>query len=509
MELLKETVRIARTVYKGETKVMTEGDVVVPDIKPDILKLLQVDANSYITEVTASEGRLDINGRVDMTILYIPDREGEKIRSVEESFDFSHRIENSKITEEMNAEVVSNVSRVEFSALNSRKVKVKASVGIDYEICGVSNVEIPFEISDEVQVKRETVKLRSVVDMSTHSFTVREDMEIPNGQSSVNEVLKIDVKILDSEYKSVTGKVVVKGTMSVCVLYTDEDMNIEYTEAELPFTEVFDGEDISEETVCDIEYSVREIQSKIDEDSDGDRRIIALSIICDAQVKAEDDVCFDMISDCYIPRERTVTEQSATEIEEVIASPSVQNTIREFVEFSNDVPPVVGVYNVIAKACVQKAQLQKGKLLCEGKIEAYILYLSDSTDSPVYSLKKEIPFSYMLECEAAAEGYEPQVKSEIRHIGYSLNSNGAVELRIILSISANIVRRRTINVINSVEKGDGGSCKRGIVIYFVQDGDTLWDIAKHYAVPYDEVIEFNKLEENKRIMKGERLFIPS
>lgn len=508
MELLKETVRIARTVYKGETKVMTEGDVIVPDIKPDILKLLQVDANSYITEITASEGRLDINGRVDMTILYIPDREGEKIRSVEESFDFTHKIENGKISEGMNAEVVSNVSRVEFSALNSRKVKIKASVGIDYEVCGVYETQIPFEIGEEVQSRHETVKLRSVVDMSTHSFTVRENMEIPNGQSSVNEVLKVDVKILDSEYKAVSGKVVAKGTMSVCVLYTDEEMNIEYTEAELPFTEVFDGEDISEDTVCDIEYSVRETQSKVDEDSDGDRRIISLNIMCDAQIKAEDEVCFDMISDCYIPGERTIIEQNAVEIEEVIASPSVQNTIREFAEFGTDVPGVDGVYNVIAKAYVQKAQLQRGKLLCEGKIDAYILYLSDSTDSPVYSLKKEIPFSYMLECEAAEEGYEPQVKTEIRHIGYSLNSNGAVELRIILSISANIIRRRTINVIDSVEKGEGGSGKRGIVIYFVQSGDTLWDIAKHYAVPYDDVIEFNKLEENKRLVQGQRLFIP-
>ena len=60
MELLKETVRIAQTVYKGDAQIKTEGDIVVPDIKPDILKLLQVDAISSVTDTTISEGKLDI-----------------------------------------------------------------------------------------------------------------------------------------------------------------------------------------------------------------------------------------------------------------------------------------------------------------------------------------------------------------------------------------------------------------------------------------------------------------
>ncbi len=508
MELLKETVRIARTMYKGDARVTAEGDVAVPDIKPDILKLLQVDAISYITETNISEGILDIYGCVDMTILYIPDRDGEKVRSVEASFDFSHRVQSNKIMSDMSAEVVSNVVRIDFSAINSRKVRVKAIVGIDYDVCGVKAYELPFEINGAAEVMREAVKLRSIVDMSTHRFTVRESIEIPNGQRSVNEVLKVDVKVLDTEYKTVTGKVVVKGILGVCVLYTDEEMNIQFTEAELPFTEVFDGEDVSDETLCDIEYSVCGISSKVEEDSDGDRRIIMIDISAEAQVRAEDEVSFEMISDCYIPGERTVIEKYDAEIEEVVASPSIQNTVREIISFDDNIPGVAEVYNVIAKAHVEKVQLQRNKLLCEGKIEAYILYLSDNNENPAYSIKKDIPFSYMLDCDVDAEGMVPQVRTEIRHVGYNLNSAGELELRAIVSIAANIVNQRKISVIDTVEKGDGGSSKRGIVIYFVQNDDTLWDIAKHYGVTQKEIIECNKLVENTDLLEGQRLFIP-
>lgn len=507
MELMKETVRLSQTLYKGEARVMAEGDVVVPDIKPDILKLLQVDAVSYITNVETLDGVLNIEGCVDMTILYIPDREGERIRSIGASFEFSHREESKKIIGDIAAEVVSNVIKVDFSAVNSRKVKVKATVNLDYEACGVRETEIPFEVSGNAEVKREAIKLRSITDISTHRFNIKENLEIPNAQGSVNEILKTDVRISDTDYKPVTGKVVVKGEASICVLYTNEQMDIEFTEAEIPFTEVLDSEDVNEETICDIEYCVCGIESRIEEDSDGDRRIIALDIAAQAQLKAEEEISFDMISDCYIPGARTVTEAEDIEIEEIAASPSMQNTIREVIEFDSKNPKVSEVYNVITRPLVQQVKLQRGKLLCEGKISAYILYLSESSDNPVYSMKKDIPFSYMMECDIPTDGKEAQLKADIRHTSYNLNAAGELELRCILSLSSNIIQKRKIKVIKSIEGGNEGYEKNGIVIYFVQNGDTLWDIAKRYSVKCGSIKEFNKLEKED-LSVGKRLFIP-
>lgn len=508
MELIKETVKLAQSVYKGETQVMSDGDITVPDIKPDILKLLQVDAVSCITETEVYDGRLDICGKVYITILYIPDRDGEKIRSVDEVFEFSHKVENRNICAGMEADVISNVIRVEFSAVNSRRVRIKAIIGLDYEILGINEIEIPSGMPEEAQIKTETVKLRNSVEFSTHEFNVREKIEIPGGQPAINEILKTDVRISDTDYKTVSGKIVIKGVVGVCALYTDDNLDIKFTEAELPFTEVFDAPEVSDDTICDIEYSVCFIQSNVEEDSDGERTVIGFDILIKARIKGEEEVEIEMITDCYIPREKTVIKAAAVETEEYSATPSVQNTIREVIEFPDGMPPVSGIYNVITRASVTKAQIQGGKLQCEGKTEAYILYISESNDNPVYSLKKELPFSYMLECEGAPEDAEPRIQAEIRHTSYNLNAAGEAELRCILSLSANIINKRKINVIESVETDDSKEIKNGIVIYFVQNGDTLWNIAKHYGVPYEEILEFNKLEDEGKIYPGQRLFIP-
>lgn len=110
-------------------------------------------------------------------------------------------------------------------------------------------------------------------------------------------------------------------------------------------------------------------------------------------------------------------------------------------------PSVSGVYDVITRPYITKAQIQRGKLLAEGKIEAYILYLTDSNESPVYSMKKELPFSYMLDCRKYVQwSLFQEIKAEVKHTAYNLNVAGEIEIRCILSLNANIIRKEKSNL---------------------------------------------------------------
>ena len=41
MELVKENVTVNQVSCKGDTQVLVDEDIIVPDVKPDILKILQ------------------------------------------------------------------------------------------------------------------------------------------------------------------------------------------------------------------------------------------------------------------------------------------------------------------------------------------------------------------------------------------------------------------------------------------------------------------------------------
>ena len=49
--------------------------------------------------------------------------------------------------------------------------------------------------------------------------------------------------------------------------------------------------------------------------------------------------------------------------------------------------------------------------------------------------------------------------------------------------------------------------KRGMIIYFVKKGDSLWDVAKRYGVTVESVMRGNDMED-ETLSGGERLFIP-
>lgn len=511
MELIKENIKVNQVSCKGSEHVSLDEDIIVPDVKPDILKILQLDAVSCVTSKEISNGRVNVMGRVDLKILYIPESDREKIKSIITSFEFSRNVDSQNIAADMTALVTSNVDKAEFSLTNSRKLRVKLAVALDYEVVAAKEIEIAVDAaeSDRAELMRDNVKLQNCVELAETDFSVKESMEVPSGQSSICEILKVDAKICDCEYKTVTGKIVVKGAVSVCVLYTDDDCAIQFMEAELPFTEVFDCDDAGDDTICDIDYCVSDLHYEVMEDGDGDRRIVDLDITVTAQIKATENVSVDMICDCYEPFMRTELLKEEIELDEIVSRPVSQNTIREIVEMKEGAPRIAGVYDVITRAYVTKTELQQGRLLAEGKIEAYILYLTDNGESPVYSMKKEVPFSYMLDCESDDEDLLSEIKAEVKHTAYNLNVAGEVELRCILALNANIIRKRKIELITDVvtDKPDAED-KNGIVIYFVQKGDNLWEVSKRYAVPREEILKFNNMTDEDSLTAGNRLFIP-
>ena len=511
MELIKEAVKVGEIIYSDSFETMTEGDLIVPDVKPDILKVLQVDASSCISSKEISDGRLAVSGRIDFSILYIPDGGDAQIQCMRTSLDFSHKLDKSAINEDCCAIIDSDVTRAEFHVINSRKLSLKAITSIDCEIVSAREISFLTGIEDEkAQIRTEPVTVNAFIGARDEDFMIKEMIEIPAGKASVGEILKIDYKISDKELKVITEKVVVKGVLNVCILYLDTAGGIEYTEAEIPFTEVFDFPNVYEDMSCSLNFRICDCYFDTAEDSDGDRRLINLELLVCAEMKAGTGMQLNVISDCFCPGYETKLEYEETALNETVCSPSVRSTQRDVAVIDSGVPQISSIYNVLAKAYITKSHTEDNKLLVEGKIEAYILYITEDPQTPVYSVKKEIPFSLILDSPGTSAGMACSIAAEVSHTSYHLNVASEVELRCILSISAEVYNSRTITLISGAETDNiPGDKKKGIVIYFIQPGDTLWKIAKSYCVSVEDILKFNRLGDKDKLSVGQRLVIPA
>ena len=183
------------------------------------------------------------------------------------------------------------------------------------------------------------------------------------------------------------------------------------------------------------------------------------------------------------------------------------STVKENVIPADAIPPIQHVYNVVAKPYVNGISAENGMINIEGIIDTYILYISPRDDSPVYSFKEEVPFNLTVDATSVDADNIIKVKTETNHVSYNLNAAGEIELRIVLKNNITAFKTSGADIINSVEEQETDDCDMpSIILYFVQNNDTLWDIAKRYHTKAAYIEELNEL--GGKLCPGQQILIP-
>lgn len=510
MDFIKKNLTISSPIKKGCGEFGVEGDIIVPDVLPDILKVIQVDGTAVLLSKEVQDGKLVCNGRLDLKILYIPEDDNCKIKSITTSFDFSHVPVSTVPVEKFYTDVSVDVTKVDFHLTNSRKLKIKSIIELCYCLFETHNMEIATDAEEEdvFEIKKGQATISEFVDFKDTQFLVRESLEIPAGQSSICDLLKVDVSVYDTEFKVISGRVVVKGICGICALYTDQSGCVRYSDFEVPFTEIIELEDAEDSTICTIDYSVKDVTYRAEADSDGDIRIIVADIIIGAKINACRKEEFEYIDDCYCPGKRISIEKEEKEIECIMSRATGSAAMREVINLPAGSPSLSGIYSLVTKPVVESAKSENGRVCVEGKVICYCLYICGD-DIPVYSHKHEIRFCENIDADGAEPDCNCDVNAEITHKNYALNSAGETEIKLSMSLDIIMTKNIKVPVISQCEIEEvTAEDKKGIVIYFVQEGDTLWSVSKHYTVPAHDIAQLNGLEDDC-ISKGMKLLIPS
>ncbi len=505
MQLIKNEKKYWATVLSGSEKVNTDGDIIVPDVKPDILKILQIDARSVVTDKGVAIGGIYVQGKIYVNILYVADGETNETECIKTVLDFRRKIDNPKITSDMKLKMNSDVASIDFILLNSRKLSVKSTVRIDYDLSQETTVEIPDSIEGWECVKK-TIVLDAIGTEEECGFTVKGSMEVPSGMPSIRELIKTDAKILEKEIKVLEEKIIVSGRVGMCALYSTQDKSLDYCEGETEFTEVFNIENLSENDYCGIYLTVGEIDTQLSFDNDSDIRIIDVECGIEMGIRTRRKEEIEYVCDCYCPAKNTKLQCSDIELREYINSFKKETNERVIIKVDENYPPIYKVYNIVAEPEIIKCTTENGGVSVSGKVGFYILYLTNNAECAAYSLKKDVSFEHYHQCENVEEGMDCDIDILIENLSYNLNSKGEIEIKYVLIQEGRVTRDVKLNMICDAEEED--KCEdNDIVIYFVKKGDSLWSIGKKYGVRVDDIKKVNNLD-NDIIVEGQKLLIP-
>lgn len=509
-ETNRQDITVHETLYADTVTELVEGDIIVPDVKADVAKILQIDGTTAIESREYAGGKVTLNGCVYLTILYTP-TDGSKIEAIRTSMEYSHTIKAGSAEDALYASAGCDVANIDYNLYNSRKLNVKTTVAIDVKVTAKRSVTMVTGCEADCPVEMQSRQVQTIAaDMQTNDvIAIKEAFDIPNGMPNIGRILKCDTQFKDQDYKVLAGKVVVKGEIGITTLYLSEEGEIEFMEHSLPFTEIIDANGIDEDMEADVTLVLSNLAYQATEDSDGDMRVLFIDTRMYVDINAYQKEMADVLSDAFctdFPLDMQWGSFTYTHVGDTLRVPV---TIKEVLRIDSELPPIRQVYSLLIKPYINESQIQNGQMVIDGVADVYILYLCEDDQTPLYSVRQEIPFSLTEELEDAGGDYA-DIRVTAEHCSYNITAGGDIEVRCIINVTAKAMQTISTNFVESVtpaEVDEEEGPKPSLVIYFAQKGDTLWDIAKSYSVTQENISRANKIVDGY-IKAGQKIVIP-
>jgi len=513
-ELIKERINLNRTVGKETTQLLLEGDIIVPDIKPDMDVMLKADADVAFDRVDILNDRVNYFGRLNVKALYLS-KGDNGVHSISSTTNIEEFINIDGVNKEMWASVNAVITNIDYRFVNDRKIGYRAVIEVtaSAEEHTENLVVTGIEGLPETQVKLGLLNVNRTVENKDDRFIIKDDLAVTSGKPNIREILHTGIIIANKEVKVTAGKINISGELMVSTLYKtdDTDNGLEFIEHEVPFNGAIDVNGTDDSMACDATLRIIDQYIQVRPNEDGEDRLIEMEVSIGVSLKVTDQREVAILEDAYCINKTLEYTKQTVNFPILICRNKSQNAVKETVQLPPESPDMLQIFRVSGRVQHDETTVFDDKVTVEGVIYADILYIAGSDASPLFNHKAILQFKQTIETKGATDGMDVTVEINIDHVGFSMLSEKEVEVRFLLSCNATVVENAQSDVITDVEFLDTDKSvldkMAGMTIYIVQPGDTLWSVAKRYNASLDDLIELNDLNDPNLIFPGQKLVI--
>lgn len=503
IETQKEKLSINKMIAEKKEIIFAEGDMIVPDSKPDILNTICTSGVVSIYKKEAQEEKVRLDGAINTYIMYMPDGTNDTIRGLNTSIDFSENINIPNCKEGMKIISDVKVKSIEAKVLNGRKVGIKATLEINLKVYLNEEVGIINEIQNEnnIQILKEDLRVNSLVGQGETKIYAKDNIPIDN-MDNLAEILKTQICLVDKDIKISYNKVLVKSELEAKIMYLTEDNRINTVTYKIPVVGFIDIPNITEENICDVNYEIKNIIIKLNSQEEHSIYVeIELEVVCNVYEEKQINLIQDMYSlthNLNFERKQILTmtdKQNITDMKQIREKINLKD-IEGLNLIDVDVSPTIINENKI-----------NSKILYEAELNLKFIFTNSTMQINVKEAK--IPFEYTVDNLQNGELLNTESNIEIKNKDFIIQDGGDINCNMDIQANTNMYRNANINMIDSIEEdGEREEQDYSIVIYVVKKGDTLWKIAKEFGSTIDGIARVNGIENRDQILPGQKLYIP-
>jgi len=479
---------------KGQVKVSAKLELNVA-----CKQVLSTSAKCFLTGTERGDsGEVRVNGKVVTRVIYLDEFDG--FNSEERIDTFSERIvlKNSAAIS-----VTASANVLESSVADNAGQSVEVDSVVDLVVLGLVAAEVKF-VSNVVgaEVRHERAKVATFERAIEEKFSADEKLELDKNCAGV---LGVDCSASVRDVYVDDGKVTIKGIVSanVITVKSGETTTMMNTIHEFDFSKVVH---LTELTAEDIVY--------------GAVVVAGVTIRAENKGTPQLNIEVDLVFNGHM-----VVAKQIEHVVDAFSSDFALSFSSASAEHVNALPQTNAVVDVegnmtmqansayIARVLSTKSAritgvnigVTDGKVSIEGVMAASIVY--ECEEKQIHSHVAEVPFSTTIRVEGANNSFNIQAMVSV--VSCYVKGRRGKELMVDakLGVSISATETQTCELTTDIAQGDAKvRDDSAIVIYMVEAGETLWDVAKRISMPSAEIVRQNPSCENG-VSQGDKIFI--
>lgn len=513
MELIKENIECEQLLGENTADTVVKAEYVIPDTQPDVTEILMLDVKPVILSKEIMQDKVYIEGQVNYNVLYRTVEDGQDdIYSANYTGKFSNYIEIPDCEHNMLCEGECYVEHMGYTVVNERKISVEGIIKLKAEVYKIYNFEIVKDITgvSDIQIQKNPASLDKVAGTASGDLIAKCHMEVPSDKPQIGSVLQLKVNIHKNNVTVEEGKIKIDVSTDVKIIYKAMNTkDLAVLEDDEAVTKEIDMDKATPLMDSYTDFKIDAVEYDIKEDDIGEKRIIDMEVLVKTSTRLMYKEEMDMIEDAYSPTVITEIDRKDYELNVMHGQAFSQTVVKSDIEISKDMPKVKDIVSCLGNVCITEKKIVEDKVVIDGVLNVDIIYKSSDETKCINVASEEIPFTCNVDIPGTKIDMYGAAKVNLESIECNLEAyNIAVKAVITAYARVNYMVHKEFIVGINASEGEKPGKKASITIYVVQQGDTLWKIAKKYNTTIDDLIKINEIDNPDLLNPGQKLIIP-
>lgn len=512
LDIIKENIDLQREFGENTADNVLRDEYLIPDTHPDVEKILSVDVRKTIVNKEMQADRVFIEAEVEYSIMYLSNEEEKEVNNIVYKEKFSNFVDMMGAEHRMLCDASCELEHINSNIINERKISIEAYFRTNCKVYAQESFEFVKDLQggEALEIRKKPDRFEKIIANKVSEMTGKSSVKASIDKPQIDKILKYDCMLHKNDAKLSEDKIQHSCLAKVSILYKcQETKELVMLEDDIFISKEEEIVGISNDMNAIVKNSIKSINIKVEQDDLGENRTIVIEVSVENATVITKIEEIEVIDDAYSPKKNIEITKEKVKMNSLLGEGSNEIIVKDNLYLDSDDAEPVYIMNIKGEVIAVDSKIVNGNVMIEGILKAEIIYKSNNEKLCLGKVEGEIAFNTNIEVAKAEENMLCNLKVNLENIQGNIEAN-TIAVKAIVDLKAKVYYSEEKEYVKHVAENEEDKIVKNasIIIYIVQPGDSMWDLAKKYKTSIDDICKINNLDIDNELKTGDKLIIP-